>query len=81
MIDQEFIKNLSSKAADMFPAADKAKAKLEQDLYQLLQRSLARMQLVTQEEFHNQRAVLEQANEKIRELEQKVDSLEKQKQG
>ena len=75
MIDQEFIKNLSSKAADMFPAAEKARDQLEKDLYQLLQRSFARMQLVTQE------AVLEQANDKIRELEEKVETLEKPKQG
>jgi ubiquinone biosynthesis accessory factor UbiK len=81
MIDQDFIKGLSSKAAALFPAADKARQQLESDLQKLLQRSLANLPLVTREEFQTQLALLERANQKIDELERKLDALENTRAG
>jgi len=79
MIDQDFIKGLSSKAAEIFPAAEKARQQIEKDLYQLLQRSLSHMQLVSKEEFDSQKVVLDKARQKIDELEKKLENIEKGK--
>lgn len=77
MLNQEFLRNLSSKAAGLFPAAESAKAKLEQELYGLLQASLGKLHLVTREEFDAQRAVLTRSAERIAELEKRLEQLEK----
>ena len=76
MIDQEFLKGLSSKAAGIFPAAEKAKEQIEKDLFQLLQRSLSHLQVVSKEEFESQMEVLDRANQKINELEKKLEAME-----
>lgn len=76
MIDQEFLKGLSRKLAAVLPAADQARQKLESELYQLLQRNLAQLDLVSQDEFQAQVRVLEQAQQRIAELERKLDALE-----
>lgn len=77
MIDQDFIKGLSSKAAEIFPAAAKARQQIEKDLYQLLQRSLSHMQLVSKDEFDLQKVVLDKARQKIDELEKKLEDIQK----
>jgi BMFP domain-containing protein YqiC len=77
MLNQEFLRSLSSKAASLFPAAESARARLEQELYGLLQTSLGKLQLVTREEFDAQRAVLARAADRISELEQRLDQLDK----
>lgn len=76
MIDQDFLKTLSSKLAAVVPAAAQARDKLEQDLFQLLQRNLAHLNLVGQEEFKAQVQLLEQAQRRIDELERKIEALE-----
>jgi BMFP domain-containing protein YqiC len=76
MIDQEFLKGLSSKVADLLPAAGQARQKVEAELFQLLQRSLAQLHIVSQEEFQAQVRILEQAQQRIAELERKLDALE-----
>lgn len=76
MIDQEFVKGLSSKLADLLPAAGQARQKVEAELFQLLQRSLSQLHIVSQEEFQAQVRILEQAQERIAELERKLDALE-----
>jgi len=81
MIDQDFIKGLSSKAAALFPAADKARQQLEGDLQKLLQSSLSKLPLVTREEFQTQLALLERANQRIDELERKLEALENSNSG
>lgn len=77
MFNQEFLHGLSAKAAALFPAADQARAKLQQDLYSLLQSTLGKLQLVTREEFDAQREVLARANARIAELERRLDALDK----
>jgi BMFP domain-containing protein YqiC len=76
MIDADFLRKLSAKAADLFPAAESARQRLEQDLYRLLQGSLARFNVVTREEFDAQARVLQQAQAQITALEAKVAALE-----
>jgi hypothetical protein len=78
MIDSAFLHKLSARAAGLFPAADAARQKLEQDLYQLLQGSLSKLNVVTREEFAAQLQVLERAQAQITALEQKVSELERQ---
>ncbi|HEY0964030.1 MAG TPA: accessory factor UbiK family protein [Pseudomonadales bacterium] len=77
MIDNDFLQQLSARAAGLFPAADAARQKLEKEMYGLLQTSLARMNVVTKEEFVAQTRLLEQARSQIAALELKVAALEK----
>lgn len=77
MINHDFIQNLSRKAADLFPAAGKARSKVEAELQALLQQSLSRLPVVSREELAAQQAILERANQKIAELEQQLAELEK----
>jgi BMFP domain-containing protein YqiC len=77
MLNQEFLRNLSSKAATLFPAAESARARLEQEIYSLLQTSLGKLHLVTREEFDAQCEVLTRASARIAELEQRLEQLEK----
>ncbi|MDY6983120.1 MAG: accessory factor UbiK family protein [Pseudomonadota bacterium] len=80
MIDNDFLQQLSAKAAALFPAADAARQKLEKEINGLLQTSLTRMNVVTKEEFAAQTRLLEQARAQIAALEQKVTALEAAKQ-
>jgi ubiquinone biosynthesis accessory factor UbiK len=77
MFNNEFLHTLSQKAASLFPAAEAARSKLEKELYMLLQTSLGKLHLVTREEFDAQREILARANERIADLEQRIDRLEK----
>jgi ubiquinone biosynthesis accessory factor UbiK len=72
MLNSDFLHALSSKAAALFPAAEQARAKLEQELYGLLQTSLGKLHLVTREEFDAQCEVLARATARITELEQRL---------
>jgi ubiquinone biosynthesis accessory factor UbiK len=77
MINNEFLQSVSRRAAELFPAAAEARAKLESELYSLLQLSLSKLHIVTREEFDAQCAVLAKANQRIAELEQRLASLER----
>lgn len=77
MIDKDFLQNLSARAAGLFPAAEAARAKLEKELYGLLQSSLGRLNVVTKEEFVAQARLLEQARAQIAALEVQMAALEK----
>jgi BMFP domain-containing protein YqiC len=77
MIDQEILKGLSSKLADLLPMASQARQKVEAEMQQLLQRSLSQLHIVSREEFQAQLQILQQAQLRIAELEQKVEALER----
>jgi BMFP domain-containing protein YqiC len=77
MIDNDFLQKLSARAAGLFPAADAARQKLEKDMHGLLQGSLAKLNVVTTEEFVAQTRLLEQARAQIAALELKMAALEK----
>ena len=76
MIDNEFLKSLSAKAAALLPAAGAAREQAEQELFKLLQSALAPLNLVSREEFQAQLKVLEQAQAQISELEARLQALE-----
>ena len=76
MIDNDFLQKLSARAAGLFPAAEAARAKLEKELYALLQTSLGKLNVVTKEEFVAQTRLLEQARAQIAALEIKMAALE-----
>ena len=76
MIDNDFLQKLSARAAGLFPAAEAARAKLEKELYGLLQASLGKLNVVTKEEFVAQARLLEQARAQIAALESKMAALE-----
>jgi ubiquinone biosynthesis accessory factor UbiK len=77
MIDNDFLQKLSARAAGLFPAADAAREKLERELYSLLQSNLAKLNIVTREEFVAQTRLLEQARAQMAALEEKVAALER----
>jgi len=79
MFDQDFLQQLSARAAGLFPAAEAKRKQLEQELHGLLQSSLAKLQVVTREEFDAQRRVLEAAQAQLAALERKVAELEASK--
>ena len=76
MINNEFIRNLSAKAAQLFPGAGAVQQDVEKRLYELLQTTFARLNLVSREEFESQREILERASATVLELERKVAALE-----
>ena len=70
-----FVEDLQQRIAALLagtPAAD-----LQRNLKALLAQQFARLDLVTREEFENQRVVLATAREKIAQLEAAVAQLEK----
>lgn len=76
MLDNEFLRSLSARAAALLPAADAARQRIEQEMYALLQSSLGKLNVVTREEFEAQQRVLEKATLQIGLLEQKLAELE-----
>jgi BMFP domain-containing protein YqiC len=79
MLDTEFLRSLSARAAALFPAAEAARHKIEQEMYGLLQGTLGKLNVVTREEFAAQQRVLEKATQQISVLEQKLTELEQRK--
>ncbi len=72
------IKNLSDKLIDELhrQLADKESLLPKRELHLALQAALARLDLVTREEFDAQAAVLARTRQKLEELEQKLAQLE-----
>jgi len=77
MIDLKSIDDLAQRLSDLVPPGLKdAGADLEQNMKATLQAGLAKLDLVTREEFEVQRAVLLRSREKIDALERAVQVLE-----
>jgi BMFP domain-containing protein YqiC len=77
MIDLKNIDDLARKLSDLVPPGLKgARADLEQNFKSTLQAGLARLDLVTREEFEVQRAVLLRTREKLEALERQLAALE-----
>ena len=77
MIDLQSIDDLARRLSELVPPGLKdAGADLEQNMKATLQAGLARLDLVTREEFEVQRAVLLRSREKIDALERAVQVLE-----
>ena len=77
MIDLKTIDDLARRLGDLVPPGMKeARAELEQNMKSTLQAGLAKLDLVTREEFEVQRAVLLRTREKMDRLERTVQALE-----
>ena len=80
MIDLKTIDDLARRLGDLVPPGMKeARAELEQNMKSTLQAGLAKLDLVTREEFEVQRAVLLRTREKMDRLERTVQALEAQR--
>lgn len=77
MIDFRLIDDLARRLGQLLPAGigDDREA-LQQSIKSVLQSGLARLDLVTREEFDVQRAVLLRTREKLERLQHTVDALE-----
>jgi BMFP domain-containing protein YqiC len=77
MIDLKSIDDLARRLSELVPPGLKdARADIEQNMKATLQAGLAKLDLVTREEFEVQRAVLLRTREKIDALERTVQVLE-----
>ena len=77
MIDLKSIDDLARRLSELVPPGLKeARADIEQNMKATLQSGLAKLELVTREEFDVQRAVLLRTREKIDALERAVQVLE-----
>lgn len=77
MIDSKTIDELANKLSDLVPDSLKNVGDdLGKQFKQALQSGLAKMDLVTREEFDAQTKVLERTRERLEALEQKVSEIE-----
>jgi BMFP domain-containing protein YqiC len=79
MIDLNHLDDLSRRLSALVPPAlREGRDELQQNFKAVLQTGLARLDLVTREEFDVQRAVLLRTREKLEELQRTVAELEAQ---
>ncbi len=72
----EIIEELGDRITRLLPGAERLREDLKRNIEALLQSALARMDLVTREEFEVQKAVLARTREKLEALERRVEALE-----
>jgi BMFP domain-containing protein YqiC len=76
MIDNDFLRTLSAKAAALMPLASEARQKAERELLDLLQGALKPLNLVPRDEFLAQSQALARAEARLVELERRLRELE-----
>ena len=82
MIDLNHIDELARRLSGLVPPGlRESRDELQQNFKSVLQTGLARLDLVTREEFEVQRAVLLRTREKLEQLQQAVAELEAQVEG
>lgn len=80
MLDTKFIDELARQISDSIPAGVKGvQQDLQKNIHTLLQGTLAKLDLVTREEFDTQTQVLLRTREKLEQLEKTIAELEKKK--
>ena len=80
MLKTKFIDDLARQISESIPAGVKGmQADVQKNIHTLLQGSLAKLDLVTREEFDAQSQVLARTREKLQQLEQLVLELEEKK--
>ncbi len=81
-MNNESIENIASRLAEAVPGGLKSmREDLEQNFRGVLRASLARLDLVTREEFEVQEAVLAKTRAKLEALERQVKKLEERQEG
>lgn len=79
MIEPKLIDDLASRLSEAVPPGLKqAKEETEKHLKSILQAGLARLDVVTRDEFDAQVRVLQRTREKLQALEQQIAQLEQQ---
>ena len=79
---RESLDKLTKTLVDTLPEGLRSiRDELEQNFRSVLQSGLARLDLVTREEFEVQEAVLARTREKLEELERKLDTIERRTAG
>jgi BMFP domain-containing protein YqiC len=77
-MNNESVENIASKLAETVPESLRAvRDDLEQNFRAVLRASLAKLDLVTRDEFEVQEAVLARTREKLEALEARLEELEK----
>ena len=77
MVNRDELNNLARKITSLLPDnVQQMQDDLESNIHALLQSTLAKMNLVTREEFDVQTALLERTREKLEKLEKLLDELE-----
>jgi BMFP domain-containing protein YqiC len=80
MFDTKFIDDLARQISDSIPSGVKElQQDLEKNIHTLLQGALAKLDLVTREEFDAQSQVLLRTREKLEQLEKIISALEEKK--
>lgn len=77
MVDKQFLDNLGNRLSQLFPRASELGEEGRDAMRQLLQKSLAELNIVTQEEFDARDRALKRAEERVGELEQQIMKLER----
>ena len=78
MVNRDELNNLARKITSLLPDnVQQMQDDLESNIHALLQSTLAKMNLVTREEFDVQAALLQRTREKLEKLEKLLDELEK----
>lgn len=79
MLNKKSINELCDKIANQLPSeAHILKDDFKKQIHQTVESNLKRLNVVTQEEFDAQKAVLEKTQAKLDELQKQIDELEKQ---
>lgn len=79
MINRNAINDLCEKIANQLPGeAHILKDDFKKQIHQTVESNLKKLNVVTQEEFDAQKAVLEKTQAKLDELQQQINELEKQ---
>ena len=77
MIDTQWINEVAAKVSEKLPPALKVgKDDIEHNLKAALQATFAKLDLVTREEFDRQIALLQKSQQALKDLQQRMDSLE-----
>jgi len=76
MTRPEIIDELGDRLSRLLPGAEQLRTDVKRNVEALLQAALARMDLVTREEFEVQKAVLTRTRERLETLEQRLADLE-----
>lgn len=79
MFDSKSIDDIANRLANAIPPSfNHLKEDVEKNFHAILQSALARLDLVTREEFGVQKAVLAKTRQKLEALEQRVTEIEQQ---
>lgn len=78
MDNRQFLDSLSRRISELLPKAAELGEEGRTAVRQILQKSLAELNVITQEEFDARDRALQRAQQRVDELEQQVRELERQ---